>query len=155
MINLRVDICYKIREARRAAKLSQSEVAEEVGCRQSALSMFEQGSPTKLNEDTVVKLAKKFGIALEGPVCKTDVPVQIERSSAMAFCPNPVCPTNRAYSVAGRRFLLPSNAEADPIGGRFCALCGEVLERRCPGCGAAVHAGAVCSICGEAYIVVN
>ena len=36
--------------------------------------------------------------------------------------------------------------------GTVCALCGEILERRCPNCGAPVHAGAICSLCGQPYI---
>lgn len=158
MLNLRVDICYKLKEARRAAKLSQCEVAAEVGCKQSALSMFEQGSPTKLNEETVTKLAKKFNISLDAPVAEVAEAakvVRVERSSALAFCPNPSCPSNHRYSVEGTSFLLPKNEEANPIGGKFCAICGEVLSRECPNCGAAVHAGAVCSICGERYIPVS
>lgn len=62
MTKLDPEICLKIKEARRAAKLSQSVVANEVGCKQSALSMFEQGDGTKLNEDVINKLAQRFGI---------------------------------------------------------------------------------------------
>ena len=62
MTNLNPDFCRKIREARRAAKLSQGELAAEVGCKQSAISMFEQGDGTKLNDDVIAKLSKKFDI---------------------------------------------------------------------------------------------
>ena len=62
MTELSPEICLKIKEARRAAKLSQSVVALEVGCKQSALSMFEQGDGTKLNDEVIEKLAKKFGV---------------------------------------------------------------------------------------------
>ena len=65
MKRLNPEICIKIRNARKAAKLSQEDVAAEVGCKQPALSMFEQGDGTKLNDETVVKLARKFGISLE------------------------------------------------------------------------------------------
>ena len=67
MTNLNPNICFKLRDARRAAKLSQGELAAEVGCKQSALSMFEQGRPTKLNDEVVEKLAKKFGVSLVAP----------------------------------------------------------------------------------------
>lgn len=157
MKNLSPDICLKIKSARREAGLSQSEVAAEVGCKQNALSMFEQGQPTKLNDEVVEKLAKKFGIelkeastprAIAAPLPALNVPSVPPRG----FCPNPACPSNHGYLVEGRRLYLPNREEADPIGGKFCAMCGEVLERKCPNCGASVHTGAVCSLCGESYI---
>ena len=62
MTKLNPIVCLKIKEARRAHGLSQSELAAEVGCKQSALSMFEQGDGTKLNDAVVERLAKKFGV---------------------------------------------------------------------------------------------
>ena len=147
------EICLKLRDARRAAKLSQSQLAAEVGCKQSALSMFEQGDGTKLNDSVIGKLAKKFGVSLE-----ESVPVSLltgafpVASASRGFCPNPKCPSNAAYAVDGRTFLRPDRTAADPAGGRYCALCGEVLEKRCPNCGAPVHDGAICSFCGEPYV---
>ena len=152
------------------AKLSQSVVAAEVGCKQSALSMFEQGDGTKLNEVVIVKLAKKFGVDLESlrakRVSRSLIDPKDLRDSTnpgssfrfkpsvpvIGFCPNPHCPSNRAYEVEGRTFLKPDRPAADPVGGKFCALCGEILEKRCPNCGAAIHDGAVCSFCGDPYV---
>ena len=155
MTNLSSEICFKLRDARRAAKLSQSELAVEVGCKQSALSMFEQGQPTKLNDEVVEKLAKKFGMSLSVKGVGGEAPKGVAaESSGTGYCPNVACPSNHAYEVSGRRLYLPDRSAADPVGGKFCALCGEVLERRCPNCGAFIHAGAICSLCGEPYIVV-
>ena len=155
MTNLNPEICFKLREARRAAKLSQSELSAEVGCKQSALSMFEQGDGTKLNDDVIGKLAKKFGVSLtaSAPVSELKGATTVA-SASRGFCPNPKCPSNAAYAVDGRTFLRPDRVAADPAGGKFCALCGEVLEKRCPNCGAPVHDGAICSFCGERYIAV-
>ena len=157
MKKLSPEICIKIRNARKAAKLSQEIVAAEVGCKQPALSMFEQGDGTKLSDETVVKLAEKFGISLE-PDAKSDAADEVSTQPAIAilspatgFCPNPNCPTNHAYSVDGRDFLKPDRAAADPVGGKFCAMCGESLIRKCPNCGAPVHEGGFCSICGDPY----
>lgn len=143
----------KIKEARREAGLSQSVLAAEVGCKQSALSMFEQGDGTKLNDAVVEKLAKKFGIDLKAPVEKAaPAELRLVTTVATGFCPNPHCPSNRCYEVDGRTFYRPDRTSADPVGGKFCALCGEILEKRCPNCGAPVHEGAVCSHCGEPYV---
>ena len=146
-----------IREARRAAKLSQSVVAEEVGCHQSALSAFEQGDCTKLGDDAVEKLSKKFGIDIE-----STKPVSSDSGNSRqpiccfvpgsGFCPNPRCPTNRPYQVDGHDHFKPDRTMADPVGGRFCAMCGETLERKCPNCGAPVHEGGFCSLCGDPYV---
>ena len=155
MTNLSPEICLKLRNARRAAKLSQSELAAEVGCKQSALSMFEQGDGTKLNDAVIGKLAKKFGVSLEAsaPVSRLTGTCLVA-SASHGFCPNPKCPSNAAYAVDGRTFLRPDRDAADPAGGKYCALCGEVLEKRCPNCGAPVHDGAICSFCGEPYVII-
>ena len=153
MTNLSPEICFKLKAARKAAKIGQSELAHEVGCKQSAISMFENGSPTKLSEETINRIAAKLGVSLsaEGPdETKGDIPPS--DFSVKGFCPNPQCPSNSSYEVDGRRFFIPDREKADPVGGRFCALCGEVLEKKCPNCGAPIHAGAVCSICGDPYI---
>ena len=160
MIKLSPEICLKIKEARRAAKLSQSVVAAEVGCKQSALSMFEQGDGTKLNEEVVNKLAKRFGISLTEKESEPvrEVPTQFAVSTEIrvhGFCSNAHCPSNRLYEVDGRTYALPNRLTADPVGGKFCALCGEILEKRCPNCGAPLHDGAICSICGDPYVAIR
>ena len=157
MTNLDPEICHCLREARRAAKLSQIVVADEVGCKQSALSAFEQGDGTKLNDEVVEKLAKKFGIDIskkaKGAAGVADVSAaHVVSEKETGFCPNPRCPTNHVYEVEGRRFFLPDMAAADPVGGKFCAMCGELLLKACPNCGAPVHKGGFCSICGESYL---
>lgn len=140
-----------MRAARRAARLRQAQLAAEVGCNQSALSMFEQGDGTKLNDETIARLAKKFGLEIGGGVAPAaaQAPARVPGSG---YCPNPNCPSNTAYEVEGRRLFRPDRAAADPVGGMYCAVCGELLERTCPGCGANVHAGAVCSLCGTPYV---
>ena len=158
MTNLSPEICQKLKEARRTAKLSQSVVAAEVGCKQSALSMFEQGDGTKLNDEVIRKLAEKFGVSLEAK--RAEAPVSsfagacAVATAVRGFCPNPKCPSNHSYEVDGRTILGPDRSAADPVGGKFCAVCGEVLEKRCPNCGAPVHEGAICTFCGEPYIAV-
>ena len=159
MINLSPEICRKLRNARREAGLSQSVLAAEVGCKQSALSMFEsRGDGTKLNDEVIRKLAKKFGIELEEAKEEVPAPVMakpvVVAMHASGFCPNPECPSHHRYEIDGRVYLRPDRAAEDPVGGKYCAVCGELLERRCPNCGAPVHDGAICSLCGEPYVAV-
>ena len=156
MKGLSREFCEKIGLARREAGISQTELAAEIGCKQSALSPFERGDGTKLSDEAIKKLSEKFGIPL--PSQKDD----IHNSSfllptsyfppASGFCPNPECPSHRHLAAGGKAIVIPDRKLSDPVGGRFCAYCGEVLERKCPNCGSPVHDGAVCSFCGKSYI---
>ena len=158
MKNLNPEFCKSVKFARREAGLTQGQLAAEVGCKQSALSMFEQGDGTKLNDEVIEKLAKKFNLLLSPSVSPAQVntpPLPHFPTSPLhhGFCPNPHCPTNKEYFVEEIRLFLPDREAADPVGGKYCAMCGELLERACPNCGAPVHAGAICSLCGQPYVV--
>ncbi len=150
------EICRKVREARREAGMSQSAVAGEIGCKQSALSMFEQGDGTKLNDEAVAKLCALFNVELPaaGTGESAAAPAVLPRTESRGYCPNPECPSHESYTVGGRLFLKPDRAAQDPAHAKFCAVCGEVLEKRCPSCGAEVHEGAVCGFCGRPYVAV-
>jgi len=156
--NLNPEFCKSVKLARREAGLTQGQLAAEVGCKQSALSMFEQGDGTKLNDEVIEKLVKKFNLSLRPASAQPPTPQPLNPSIPQplrrGFCPNPHCPTNKEYFVEEIRLFLPDREAADPIGGKYCAMCGELLERKCPNCGASVHAGAVCSLCGQPYVVV-
>jgi len=117
--------------------------------------MFEQGDGRKLNDEVIERLAKKFGISLTNPPrsSSTTPSTGLEGLTVVrGFCPNPHCPSHQQYEVEGRIFLRPDRMAADPVGGKYCALCGEALEKSCPNCGRPLHEGAVCSYCGEPYV---
>ena len=156
MKGLSREFCEKIALARREAGISQTELAAEIGCKQSALSPFERGDGTKLSDEAIQKLSAKFGITIPKDTSSAVQPstfnLQPAASAASGFCPNPDCPSHRKFQAAGKAIIIPDRKLSDPVGGRFCALCGEVLERKCPNCGSPVHEGAVCSFCGKAYI---
>ena len=64
MQNLTAEICAKFKEARKAKGLNQSALAQAVGCKQSAVSMFEAGMATKLSDEAVGKMAELLGLDL-------------------------------------------------------------------------------------------
>ena len=159
MKNVSPEICRKIAQARRDQGISQTALALELGCKQPAISMFEAGDGTKLSEEMVKKLAMRFGISLEvqpkevGGIFESKETIDNLVQSEMAFCPNCHCPSNVPYVVEGRLLFRPSCRMASPVkGGRRCAVCGEVLEQRCPACGASLNAGACCVVCGLPYV---
>ena len=150
MQNLSRTVCEKFREARRAHGLTQTALAIEVGCQQAALSMFEKGNGTKLSAEYVEKIAKRLGIDLEALKKQTaneELKNETTPIMSVGFCPEPECPSNTAYAVAGRTFHKVTLQK-----GRYCAFCGEVLEPRCPACGSVLNEGACCSNCGAPYV---
>ena len=150
MQNLSRTVCEKFREARRAHGLTQTALATEVGCQQAALSMFEKGNGTKLSAEYVGKIAKRLGLdlaVLQKQVGNEELNHTTAPIVAVGFCPEPECPSNTAYAVAGRTFYKVTLQK-----GRYCAFCGEVLETSCPSCGSALNEGACCSNCGAPYV---
>ena len=150
------ELCLRFAEARRAKGLRQTELAAQVGCTQSALSMFEGGQPTKLSEETVKKLSGFLGVPLqeENPLARAVFQSEPNATQVAVhgFCPNCQCPSNVPYVVEGRLFYRPSRRTASPTGGVRCTQCGELLEMRCPSCGAPLNDGACCAVCGAAYV---
>lgn len=161
MTNLSTDICLKFKEARKAKGMNQSALARVLGCQQSAISMFESGQATKLSDETVKKMADFLGIKLEeekkhqAHVAEEVVPPNVASPVVgvqRGYCPNCQCPSNVPYVVEGRLFFRPSREHAVPTGGARCVCCGEVLEQRCPVCGAPLNEGACCAVCGSTYV---
>ena len=64
-----------LRRARQAANLRQTALAQQVGCTQSALSMFEGGRASALSAETVRKVAETLGVELPASFPAADAPV--------------------------------------------------------------------------------
>lgn len=157
MTNLPLEICLKFKEARQAKGYNQSALAQMVGCKQSAISMFEAGMTTKLSDETVKKIAEVLGVSLElAPAgSQESLSDRFQRASAATvhgYCPNCGCPSNLPYVVNGNLFYRPLRQVSSPTGGVRCTQCGEVLEMKCPSCGASLNEGACCAVCGNAYV---
>ncbi|NLF21668.1 MAG: helix-turn-helix transcriptional regulator [Lentisphaerae bacterium] len=140
----------RLRNARRARGLTQSALAAQAGCTQSALSMMETGRMDALARPTLAKVAELLGVPLD-PEPGTAVPAATAAASAgRAFCPGCDCPSNVPLAVNGEIILWP---RPQPGGGRrHCAFCGEVLAQTCRGCGAPAGAGACCVQCGMPFV---
>ena len=162
MLNLSTDICARFKEARKAKGLNQSALARAVGCQQSAISMFEAGMATKLSDEAVTKMAEVLGVDLPA-LLKAQEAQTIQAQMVAAepkaahlivhgYCPNCHCPSNVPYVVENQLFYHPSRKIASPNGGTRCTQCGELLEMRCPVCGAPLNDGACCALCGTPYV---
>lgn len=135
-----------LQQARKAAGLSQMALAEQAGCRQSQLSAFEAGVPGKVTKETIEKMASILGVELPTEM----TPPQLPALPGVAFCPNFQCLSNLPYFIGDDLLFLPLGTAGD---GKHCLICGEVLERRCPSCGAPVrHGGGCCPDCGQPFI---
>jgi len=149
MAQLSITFCRQLASARREKGMTQSALAEAVGCKQSAISMLESGQSAKIAQETVDKIASLLGVPLEAP--SADLRPQAPAPGTPhphAFCPNALCYSNVPYVVNGELLFWPRPQPAPTAGGTHCAVCGELLEQRCPHCGAALGAGACCPVCG-------
>ena len=158
MINLSKEICLRFKEVRQAKGYNQSTLARMVGCKQSAISMFEAGMTTKLSDETVRKMAEVLGVSIDSKSDEeqNDTTPHVHTmpgSVVRGYCPNCDCPSNVPYVVGDHLLYRPMRNVASPTGGARCAQCGELLEMRCPSCGAPLSEGACCPSCGSAYIV--
>lgn len=122
---------------------------------------------TKLSDEMVQKLAEVLNVDLqalrEAEAAENQAAESVGQGKAVetislsvpvvhGYCPNCHCPSNVPYTVDGHLFYRPSRAIASPDGGLRCTQCGELLEMRCPVCGAPLNDGACCSVCGSAYV---
>ena len=153
MAHLSLTICRQLAKARREKGMTQSALAEAVGCKQSAISMLESGQSAKVAQETVDKIASLLGVPLEPATVEgRSVTSDLRLPVSHAFCPNALCYSNVPYVVNGDLLFWPRPHPLPAAGATHCAVCGELLERRCPHCGAALSDGACCPYCGVARI---
>ncbi len=139
----------RLKQARKDKGLTQSELAAQAGCTQSALSMMETGKVDAIARPTLEKVAEILGVPL-GEDAAAKAP------SASCFpsgscCPNGDCPSNVPFVSGGELAFWPRRQPTPS--GRYCAYCGEVLEHTCRKCGAPVTDGAFCPQCGEPRVL--
>lgn len=142
---------YKIlSEARRSHGMTQSALAKEADCKQSAISMMERGREDALAWSKIEAIAKIFDINIEAFAPKQP-PLSTCHSPLSTFCPIFDCPANMPYVVNGKLYVLPRSKNSDTD--KHCAYCGELLENSCPECGANItEQSACCQDCGTPYV---
>jgi len=142
-----------IRDARCAKGITQSRLAELVGCRQSAVSMFESGRADSLSRKTLTLIAGQLGLDIKS-LSDVDVRPAAARSLLLKYCPVDECPSNVPFAVRNRIQFVPSMVEAPASELTRCSLCGDVLEALCPNvdCRAELNEGAYCLECGQPYV---
>lgn len=142
---------YEIfRDARRKKGLTQEQVAEAVGAKQSAVSMFENGRPDALSNEKMASMGRLLGVEAEDAAGAVE---SIPQGSAR-FCPDPDCPSNTPFLVGERVVVQPAMVSVPGDSPAYCRLCGEVLVSACPNpqCRQPPAPGAFCGVCGSAYV---
>jgi len=149
-----LEIARLITAARRQRGMTQSELARQAGCRQSAVSMFESGHANALARPKIDALLKLLEIerpaADEASGESPAVSVPLPDKETGRYCPVFDCPSNIPFTVRDTLLIKPQIPPA--ANARHCAFCGELLESACPECDAPVNSGACCTQCGTAYI---
>ena len=124
-----------VRQARNGLNFTQKELAEKIGCGQSAISALENGNLGVLSDASISKLCGVLGInRLEAD---TSMPDEIEREIAdqLAYCPNWGCPEAEYENVDGKPAARPLMFSIT-LGARsiYCRACRSELSRGCPNC---------------------
>lgn len=143
-----------LRLARQAQNLTQGALAAEVGCKQSAISMLEKGKPDAVNRETLEKIATRLHVDLPPVFSKESTPISIparqDTAQVRTFCPDAQCLSNIPFALGERVLFFPRKRFLNE--GTRCPWCGELVESRCPECGAPVREGACCTACGASYV---
>jgi transcriptional regulator with XRE-family HTH domain len=129
--------------------LTQSALARQLACQQSAISMLEGGRSEALSQETIARLAALLDVTLEA----TALPgAAADRSAGRTYCPQAECPSNVPFAINGEVVFWPRPQPGAHQPGRHCAFCGEVLAAGCPACGAPVSEGCCCRACGAVLV---
>lgn len=144
------------RKRRQERGLTQSELAREANCSQSAVSMFEAGRSHALSQERLVALAQILELDTEAVVAQFSEP-GAAASLVLKYCSTDECPSNIPYVVRGQLCFRPTMVKADAAEQSRCRECGDILESRCPNpaCGLPAEEGSYCGTCGTAYVPVT
>ena len=127
------DFGEKLSESRKAANLTQAQLAEKVGVSQTTISRLEATKTYTGDVGVVAKLARFFKTPLKElmPYLQSGM----IGDTFFAFCPNPFCSENTLDESEGLQWTsfreFPASDFADV---NFCPGCGTALCKECPSC---------------------
>lgn len=135
-----------VRQARLAKHLTQAQLADRVGCTQSAISHFENGDFSALSQETLLKIQAVVSSAHEA----------VAPSEVLAFCPNPDCSvaltTVNQGTLSIRPVMYRITSKTVAV---HCKICGSLLDYGCRSCLTPLVDGAsFCVGCGTSLVQV-
>ena len=141
--------------ARLRLHLTQQEVAAQIGCKQSAISGFENGKSGALSNEKIEKFAEIVGVPL--PSAAENAVAAGEQGAVeriLAFCPCADCPKGLPAAINGRKVVRPAMVYIDGgLNPSFCKACGSELASGCRECLTELTPGAAfCTGCGLALV---
>jgi transcriptional regulator with XRE-family HTH domain len=150
------DLVETIRDARRAKRLRQGDIAKVIGCSQAAVSRYESGRPDALSRAHIEQIAKYLGVEVNEQMLAATEVRGTQAVARHAFCAWVFCPSCIPYRLNGRLVMLPTLIEEGAGEDRkACDLCGEPLQKGCPGCGAPLVGRAFCDNCNAPLVEVE
>jgi transcriptional regulator with XRE-family HTH domain len=140
---------------RRELSVTQADLAEQAGCKQSAVSMFEAGRVTALSTSTMERIAGILDVDLSAVDLRGEVKTSAD--VVLKYCPVDGCPSNVPYAVGDRLCYTPAMVRSPAAQRTRCAGCGDLLQECCPNgeCKALVSEGVCCPECGTSYVSVT
>lgn len=136
----------EVRRRRHEKHVSQIELAQRIGCSQTAISRIEAGELEALSGEKLRNLCGELG--LQAPEGSTG-------GLIVSYCGNPDCPLGWREVVNGKLSVQPAMFRIQPNTTRFCKACGSPLLVQCQdvACGASPEEGAAfCTACGTPLV---
>ncbi len=139
---------WKLRQARLERSIKQTELAQQLGVSQAAVSQFERGNTSALSFAKIKDAARVLGLDL------LREREEAADARALMFCEHADCLANVAYSRGSKTIVRPRMTLAAAGVASHCCECGELLLDHCPNedCAQPVAEGSFCPACGTAYV---
>lgn len=134
------------RRRRHEKHFSQADLAERIGCSQTAISKIEAGELEALSGQKLKSLCHELGL---------QTPEGSTAGSILSYCGNPDCPLGWREVVNGKLSIQPVMFRIEADTSRFCKACGMPLLTQCQdvNCGAPPEEGAAfCTACGSPLV---
>ncbi|MFG0320532.1 MAG: helix-turn-helix domain-containing protein [Planctomycetota bacterium JB042] len=142
-------LCRKLREARRASGMKQSELARHLDISQAAVSQYERGNSKAVARDTLLRACQILDV--ESGLAESGEPLEGE---GLKFCEHADCLANVTYPGRSGPIVRPRMTRAGLEEATYCPECGDLLMDHCRNddCGRPVAEGSFCTDCGTPYV---